>query len=43
MQLLGLIIVLAVTLALIGGMLAGALLGMIEVVHKITFYAGWKT
>ncbi|WP_303828892.1 helix-turn-helix domain-containing protein [Asticcacaulis taihuensis] len=42
-QLLGLIVIAAIALALVAGMLVAALLGMVEVVHKLTFYAGWKT
>jgi DNA-binding CsgD family transcriptional regulator len=41
-QLLGLIVIAAIALALVAGMLAGTLLGMVEVVHKLTIYAGWK-
>jgi DNA-binding CsgD family transcriptional regulator len=42
-QLLGVIVIAAIALALIVGMLVATLLGMVEVVHKLTFYAGWKT
>jgi DNA-binding CsgD family transcriptional regulator len=41
-QLLGLIVLAAIALAFIAGMMAGTLLGMVEVVHKLTIYAGWK-
>jgi len=41
-QLIGLIVLCAIALALIAGMMAGTLLGMVEVVHKLTIYAGWK-
>lgn len=42
-QLLGLIVIAAIALALMAGMLAGTLLGMVEAVHKLTIYAGWKS
>ena len=41
-ELLGIIVIAAIALALIAGMLVATLLGMVEVVHKLTFYAGWK-
>lgn len=42
-QVLGLIVIAALLLVLIAGMFAGTLLGMVEVVHKLTIYAGWKS
>jgi hypothetical protein len=42
-QLLGLIVIAAIALALIAGMLVATLLGIVEVVHKLTYYAGWKS
>ncbi len=42
-QLFGLIVIAAFALALTAGMLAGTLLGMVEAVHKLTIYAGWKS
>lgn len=41
--LLGLIVIAAIALALIAGMFAGTLLGIVEVVHKLTIYAGWES
>lgn len=42
-KLLGLIVIAAIALALIAGMFAGTLLGIVEVVHKLTIYAGWES
>lgn len=41
-QVLGLVVIASILLVLIAGMFAGTLLGMVEVVHKLTIYAGWR-